>query len=68
MIVTRVGGLPEVVEDGVTGDIIEPFNDEALAEAIYRYFAGNKQEEYTQGIIEREYRFSWDRMAEVLSE
>ena len=68
VIVTRVGGLPEVVEDGVTGDIIEPFNDEALAEAIYRYFAGNRQEEYTQGIIEREYRFSWDRMAEVLSE
>jgi glycosyltransferase involved in cell wall biosynthesis len=68
VIVTRVGGLPEVVEDGITGDIIEPFDDKALAEAIYRYFAEDKQEKYTQGIIEREYRFSWDRMAEVLSE
>lgn len=30
----RVGGLPDIVEDGVTGRIVEPFNVEALAEAI----------------------------------
>ena len=67
MIVTNVGGLPEVVDNGVTGDIIEPFDDNALAGAIYRYFAEGRQEAYTQGIIEREYRFSWDRMTELLS-
>lgn len=66
VIVTRVGGLPEVVEDGVTGVIVEPFDDEALAEAIYKYFNDNKKEEYIRGIKEREYRFSWDRMAEAL--
>ena len=68
VIVTNVGGLPEVVDNGVTGDIIEPFDDNALAGAIYRYFAEGRKEAYTQGIIEREYRFSWDRMAELLSE
>lgn len=67
VIVTRVGGLPEVVEDGVTGVIIEPLDDEALAEAIYKYFKYDKKDEYTQGIKEREYRFSWDRMAEALA-
>ena len=67
VIVTNVGGLPEVVDNGVTGDIIEPFDDNALAGAIYRYFAEGRQEAYTQGIIEREYRFSWDRMTELLS-
>ena len=67
VIVTNVGGLPEVVDNGVTGDIIEPFDDNALADAIYIYFAEGRQETYTQGIIEREYRFSWDRMAELLS-
>ena len=66
VIVTRVGGLPEVVEDGVTGVIVEPFDDEALAEAIFNYFNDNKKEEYIRGIKEREYRFSWDRMAEAL--
>ncbi len=67
VIVTRVGGLPEVVEDGITGDIVEPFDDEALALAIYKYFDGDKKEEYIRGITEREYRFSWDRMAEALA-
>ncbi len=66
VIVTRVGGLPEVVEDGITGDIVEPFDDEALAGAIYRYFEEDKQERYIKGIKEREYRFSWDRMTEAL--
>ena len=67
VIVTRVGGLPEVVEDGITGVIVEPFDDEALAEAIYEYFDKGKEEEMTRGIEEREYRFSWDRMTEALS-
>ncbi|HCM92738.1 MAG TPA: hypothetical protein DIS78_09265 [Lachnospiraceae bacterium] len=66
VIVTRVGGLPEVVEDGVTGVIVEPFDDDALAEAIFDYFNDDKKEEYVRGIKERAYRFSWDRMAEAL--
>lgn len=34
VIVTRVGGLPDVVEDGVTGFVVEPDSPEALAAAI----------------------------------
>ena len=68
VIVTRVGGLPEVVEDDVTGLIVEPFDDKALAEAIYKYFEEDKQEAYVRGIIEHEYRFSWDRMVETLEQ
>lgn len=30
----RVGGLPDIVDDGVTGRIVEPFDEEQLAEAI----------------------------------
>ncbi len=33
-VVTRRGGMPEVVEDGKTGIICEPANPDALAEAI----------------------------------
>lgn len=66
VIATRVGGLPEVVEDGVTGVIIEPFDDRALADAIYKYFSENKKDDYIRGIRDREYRFSWDRMTEAL--
>jgi glycosyltransferase involved in cell wall biosynthesis len=34
VIVTRVGGLPDVVEDGVTGFVVEPDSPAAIADAI----------------------------------
>lgn len=34
MIATRVGGIPDVVEDGVTGILTEPGDSEALASAV----------------------------------
>lgn len=36
VVATRVGGLPEVVEDGVQGLLVEPRDPEALAEALAR--------------------------------
>ncbi len=41
VITTRVGGLPEVVQDGVNGLIVPPQDEAALAEAIVRFFADN---------------------------
>lgn len=34
VIASRVGGVPEIVEDGVTGKLVPAGNDQALAEAI----------------------------------
>jgi len=34
VVATRVGGLPEVVEDGKTGSLVEPESPQALADAI----------------------------------
>jgi glycosyltransferase involved in cell wall biosynthesis len=39
VITTRVGGLHEVVQDGVNGLIVPPQDEVALAEAIVRYFS-----------------------------
>lgn len=66
VIVTNVGGLPDVVEDGKTGYVVEPKNGKALAEAISEYFMQHKQEEFTQNVKKEAYRFSWDRMAEKI--
>ena len=66
VIVTDAGGLPEGVEDDVTGMIVPPFDDDALADAICKYFDEGRKDRYIKGISEREYRFSWDRMTEAL--
>jgi glycosyltransferase involved in cell wall biosynthesis len=34
VVVTKVGGLPEIVEEGVNGHVVQPHNPEALAEAV----------------------------------
>jgi glycosyltransferase involved in cell wall biosynthesis len=39
VISTRVGGVPEVVHDGVNGLLVEPNDVDALADAIRRGFA-----------------------------
>ncbi|WP_229496031.1 TIGR03088 family PEP-CTERM/XrtA system glycosyltransferase [Massilia polaris] len=36
---TRVGGIPEVIEDGVTGALAPPSDPQALADALARYVA-----------------------------
>lgn len=66
VIVTNVGGLPDVVEDGKTGYVVEPKNGQALAEAISKYFMQHKQEEFARNVEKESYRFSWDRMVETI--
>jgi glycosyltransferase involved in cell wall biosynthesis len=42
VIATRVGGVPEIVEDGVNGMLVTPGDPDALAEAIRRFFADDE--------------------------
>ncbi len=39
IVATRVGGIPELVEEGVTGLLVEPGSGEAIAEAVGRLVA-----------------------------
>ena len=64
MIVTNVGGLAEIVPDGVCGYVVEP-DPEAIAGAICRFFAGD-EERFTPGIEEQKKLYSWDRLTEAL--
>lgn len=66
VIVTAVGGLPEVVTDGKTGYVVSPEDPKQLAEAVIRYFEEEKEEEFGKHIREEAYRFSWERMLEVV--
>ena len=68
VIVTNVGGLPDVVEDGKTGYVVEAKNSRQLAEAIVNYFRQDMEEKLIEGVRQEAYRFSWDRMVEHIED
>lgn len=64
VLVTEVGGLPDVVTDQKTGYVVTPKCPEEIAEKIQEFFALNRAQEFSEHIKEEEYKFSWDRMRE----
>lgn len=67
VIVTNVGGLPDVVEDGRTGYVIEPGKPEEIAHAVIRFYREDQEQTFVNHIKQEAYRFSWERMGEVVS-
>lgn len=66
VVVTNVGSIPEIVDDGVTGFIVPPKNPTALAEAIVKLL---KDDDLRKQMGENAYRklktdLSWDKIAE----
>jgi glycosyltransferase involved in cell wall biosynthesis len=66
VVATRVGGLPEVVEDGVSGRLVEPGDSPALAAAVLDVLARREQ----MGAAARAgaQRFDADRYARRVAE
>jgi len=66
VIATSVGGLAEVVRDGVTGFVVPPNDPEALAHAVERYFAENREGEFSANVMHEKRKYSWEAMAEAI--
>ena len=66
VIVTNVGGLPDVVTDGKTGYVVEAKSPEVLAKAVEKYYVEHKEKEFSEGVKEEAARFSWDRIVEKI--
>ena len=63
MIVTPVGGLPEIVPDGVAGYVVEP---EGLAEAMERCFDSRTNSRLRESVATERAKFSWERMSRAV--
>jgi glycosyltransferase involved in cell wall biosynthesis len=64
VVATTAGGIPEVVEDGVTGLLVPPRDHEAMADAIVRLLtdADLRREMGVAGLAAARERFSVERM------
>jgi glycosyltransferase involved in cell wall biosynthesis len=63
MVVTPVGGLPEIVPHGEAGYVVDP-DPTAIADAILDFFDNERAADLTAGVIAGKSRFSWASMVE----
>ncbi len=69
VVASRVGGLPEVVDDGITGTLVEPGNVEQLTAALIKYIESEelrkKHGENGRMKVERDY--NWQENTEKMN-
>lgn len=65
MIVTKVGGLSEIVEDGVTGMVTHVSKD-SVASAIARFYNQGLHKEMSQNVAKARGLFSWAAMRKAI--
>ena len=66
VIATAVGGLAEVVVDGVSGLIVPPNDPAKLADAIKKFYSENLEEKLSAGAACEKKKYSWDNMVEAI--
>lgn len=66
VLVTAVGGLPDVVTNNVTGYIIKPFDPQLIKDCVIDFYENNREISFIDGIKSEEYRFSWKHMVDSI--
>lgn len=65
MIVTRVGGLPEMIEHGVVGYVVEP-NALEIRNAILMFYEQHQEQEMTRQVQLAKEKYSWASFSEEI--
>jgi D-inositol-3-phosphate glycosyltransferase len=65
MVVSNVGGLPEIVPHGKAGYVVEP-NPQAVANAIADFYEKERYDDFATTLAERKKEFSWAKVTETL--
>ncbi len=68
VVVTNVGGLPEAVNDGVSGFVVPPNDPSALAGAIRQFFTSENRERFEAGVAAMKQSLSWSKYAGLLKD
>ncbi len=65
MVVTKVGGLPELVRHDEAGYVVD-VNPKAIADAIVDFFEKNKKEEFVEQVKIDKKIFSWENLIQSM--
>lgn len=65
MLVSDVGGLPEIIPHGKGGYVVKPEPEEVTA-ALLDFFNNKRYSEFVEGIKSEKNRFSWDKMVKSI--
>ena len=65
MLVTNVGGLDEIVPNGVVGYAVDP-NPKSIADALDDFFSHQRMHEFEMHIVEEKKKYAWARMTETI--
>jgi glycosyltransferase involved in cell wall biosynthesis len=65
VVVSRVGGLPEVVEEGVTGYLVPPQDSASISNAMLDFYQRNREAEMSEAVRLRRSTFSWKRLCQT---
>ena len=67
MLVTDVGGLAELIPNGVVGYVVPP-TPAAIADAVVDFYAQHREKTFEAGVREQKKQFSWPVMVAALKE
>jgi D-inositol-3-phosphate glycosyltransferase len=67
MLVTDVGGLPEIVPDKKCGYVVNP-DPTSIADAIIDYFSNRRIIEFTENVKKEKKKYSWDKLTNSIIE
>jgi glycosyltransferase involved in cell wall biosynthesis len=68
VVATAVGGLPEVVWDGVTGHVVAPNSNGDLAARIVDCLAGSRYGRYESGVAAARRHLSWENLVRTIEQ
>jgi len=61
MLVTNVGGLPEIIPHNKVGYVVEPKPIE-IANALFDFFDKEKKDEFEKNVRQEKKKYTWDKM------
>jgi D-inositol-3-phosphate glycosyltransferase len=61
MLVTNVGGLPEMIPDGRVGYVVEP-NPDSISNALEDFFNSDKEILFRQNLKVEKQKYLWDKL------